>query len=141
MRLSEPSKESKPYRLKPGDVIQFGVDYKGATEDNARSISVRVELKTKILESVPQSGNAAHVSSDKSTGTAENQDTLVGQNNEGTTLVQGGNKGPGKNDRTLVGGGGQEDGTLYHERQGQPGPGGYGIYPTHLLTNFAISVF
>lgn len=34
MRLSEPSKESKPYRLKPGDVIQFGVDYKGATEGN-----------------------------------------------------------------------------------------------------------
>jgi hypothetical protein len=32
MRLSEPSKESKPYRLKSGDVIQFGVDYKGATE-------------------------------------------------------------------------------------------------------------
>ena len=32
MRLSEPSKESKPYRLKPGDMIQFGVDYKNATE-------------------------------------------------------------------------------------------------------------
>jgi pSer/pThr/pTyr-binding forkhead associated (FHA) protein len=32
MRLSEPSRESKPYRLKPGDVLQFGVDYKGATE-------------------------------------------------------------------------------------------------------------
>lgn len=34
MRLSEPSKESKPYRLKPGDMIQFGVDYKNATEGN-----------------------------------------------------------------------------------------------------------
>jgi pSer/pThr/pTyr-binding forkhead associated (FHA) protein len=34
MRLSEPSRESKPYRLKPGDVVQFGVDYKGATEGN-----------------------------------------------------------------------------------------------------------
>ncbi len=121
MRLSEPSKESKPYRLKPGDVIQFGVDYKGATEDNARSISVRVELKTKILESVPQAANPVHVPSDKSTGTAENQDTLVGQQgNEGTTLVQGGKK---NNDRTLVGNGGQEDGTLYHEKAGQQGGG------------------
>lgn len=32
MRLSEPGKESKPYKLKTGDIIQFGVDYKGATD-------------------------------------------------------------------------------------------------------------
>jgi pSer/pThr/pTyr-binding forkhead associated (FHA) protein len=36
MRLSEPAKESKPYKLKSGDVIQFGVDYKGATEGSSR---------------------------------------------------------------------------------------------------------
>jgi hypothetical protein len=38
MRLSEPAKESKPYKLKSGDVIQFGVDYKNATEGTIRSL-------------------------------------------------------------------------------------------------------
>lgn len=29
LRLSPTTKESKPYPVKEGDIIQFGVDYKG----------------------------------------------------------------------------------------------------------------
>jgi hypothetical protein len=32
MRLSEPGKESKPFQLNSGDIIQFGVDYKGGAD-------------------------------------------------------------------------------------------------------------
>jgi len=92
MRLSEPSKESKPYRLKPGDVIQFGVDYKGATEDNARCISIRVDLKTRIADGPPLMPGMSRAE-------GEREETLVGGNGDGATLV-------GKNqhrDETLVG--------------------------------------
>lgn len=104
MRLSEPGKESKPYRLKPGDVIQFGVDYKGATEDNARCVSVRVDLKQKMVASsivaaaraavkagipptLPQfdqestlTGGGTNTSQDQATlvTAAKNESTLVG---------------------------------------------------------------
>lgn len=83
MRLSEPSKESKPYRLKPGDVIQFGVDYKGATEDNARCVSIRVDLKTKVIEGTaggPRGEDATLV------GGAGPERTLVGNNPESTLV-------------------------------------------------------
>lgn len=32
MRLSPSGKESRPYPLKQGDVLQFGVDFKGKTD-------------------------------------------------------------------------------------------------------------
>lgn len=122
MRLSEPSKESKPYRLKPGDVIQFGVDYKGATEDNARCISVRVDLKTKVMEGAPPATGM------RQPGEDGREETLVG--GEGTTLV-GGTRGSTKtstNDRTLVGNGKPEEGTLYGDQNNQrpPMPGNMG---------------
>lgn len=47
MRLSEPGKESRPYRLHTNDTVQFGVDYKNAEDDNNRCVSVKIEIKTK----------------------------------------------------------------------------------------------
>ncbi|KAJ3210463.1 hypothetical protein HDU67_005272 [Dinochytrium kinnereticum] len=42
MRLSPSGKESRPYPIKENDVIQFGVDYKGKTEDIFKCITVKV---------------------------------------------------------------------------------------------------
>ncbi|KAI8847045.1 SMAD/FHA domain-containing protein [Chytridium lagenaria] len=42
MRLSPSGKESRPYPVKENDVIQFGVDYKGKTEDIFKCITVKV---------------------------------------------------------------------------------------------------
>jgi pSer/pThr/pTyr-binding forkhead associated (FHA) protein len=90
MRLSEAGKESKPYRLKPGDIVQFGVDYKGAQEgngiylililDNAKCISVTIDIKTKMEDVAITNAN----NGPKSNGEC----TLVGANQgEGNTLV------------------------------------------------------
>lgn len=32
MRLSEPGKESKPFKLNDGDIVQFGVDFRGSDD-------------------------------------------------------------------------------------------------------------
>ncbi|KAL3900482.1 MAG: hypothetical protein SGCHY_001301 [Lobulomycetales sp.] len=42
MRLSPTTKESKPFPVKEGDIIQFGVDYKGRPDDVYKSITVRI---------------------------------------------------------------------------------------------------
>ncbi|KAI9095578.1 hypothetical protein DFS34DRAFT_626469 [Phlyctochytrium arcticum] len=42
MRLSPSGKESRPYPLKEGDVLQFGIDYKGKPDDVYKSVMVRV---------------------------------------------------------------------------------------------------
>ncbi|KAI8895536.1 hypothetical protein BC833DRAFT_600936 [Globomyces pollinis-pini] len=42
MRLSPSSKESRPYPLKQGDVLQFGVDFKGKTEDVYRAVTLKL---------------------------------------------------------------------------------------------------
>ncbi|KAI8925376.1 hypothetical protein BC831DRAFT_512568 [Entophlyctis helioformis] len=43
MRLSPAGKESRPYPLKEGDLIQLGVDYKGKTDaDVYRSVSLKI---------------------------------------------------------------------------------------------------
>ncbi|KAJ3107801.1 hypothetical protein HDU97_003149 [Phlyctochytrium planicorne] len=42
MRLSPSGKESRPYPIKENDVLQFGVDYKGKTEDMFKCVNVKV---------------------------------------------------------------------------------------------------
>ncbi|KAJ3091493.1 hypothetical protein HK102_000337 [Quaeritorhiza haematococci] len=42
MRLSPSGKESRPYPLKEGDILQFGIDYKGKPDDVYKSIIVRI---------------------------------------------------------------------------------------------------
>lgn len=44
MRLSLPGDESKPFKLKTGDIIQFGVDYRGGSDDNTKCVAMTVEL-------------------------------------------------------------------------------------------------
>jgi len=47
MRLGEPGKESKPFKIRTGDIIQFGVDFRGTGDapipDDSRCVSVKVE--------------------------------------------------------------------------------------------------
>ncbi|KXS16882.1 hypothetical protein M427DRAFT_494645 [Gonapodya prolifera JEL478] len=45
MRLSPSGKESRPYPLKDGDVIQLGVDYQGRQEDVYKAITIRVVVQ------------------------------------------------------------------------------------------------
>jgi len=47
MRLSLPGEESKPFKLKNGDTVQFGVDRKGGTTPDTKCVSVTVELSFK----------------------------------------------------------------------------------------------
>ncbi|KAK0520784.1 hypothetical protein OC834_006905 [Tilletia horrida] len=44
IRLSAPGVESRPFRIKDGDVVQLGVDYQGGTEEIYRCVKMRVEL-------------------------------------------------------------------------------------------------
>lgn len=44
VRLSPANTESKPHQIKDGDVLQFGVDYQGGTEDIYKSVKIRIEL-------------------------------------------------------------------------------------------------
>lgn len=98
MRLSEPARESKPYRLKSGDILQFGVDYKGATEDSAKCVTVRVDIQQKILEIGPMRsmvgmGQGAGDKDETLVGGASNSKTL-----DGTTFIGNGTK---MNEQTL----------------------------------------
>lgn len=38
MRLSPSNKESRPYPLKDGDIIQLGIDYQGKSQGNEKII-------------------------------------------------------------------------------------------------------
>lgn len=44
MRLSLPGEESKPFKIKNGDAIQFGVDRRGTDDDNMKCVAFTVEL-------------------------------------------------------------------------------------------------
>lgn len=50
MRLGEPGKESKPFKIRAGDILQFGVDFKGAADqpggasEDSKCVSVRVDI-------------------------------------------------------------------------------------------------
>ena len=44
MRLSLPGEESKPFKVKNGDAVQFGVDRRGADEDNMKAVAYSIEL-------------------------------------------------------------------------------------------------
>lgn len=59
VRMSESGVESRPYKLKSGDVVQFGVDHKSAVDDTQRCVQVRVNLQRKVmLSSVVQAVRA-----------------------------------------------------------------------------------
>jgi len=44
MRLSPSNKESRPYPLKDGDVIQLGIDYQGKTQDIFKCVIIKIQI-------------------------------------------------------------------------------------------------
>lgn len=53
-RLSEAGKPSKPHVLKNGDMLQFGMDFRGGTEEIFKCIKVRVETNQSWKRKVQQ---------------------------------------------------------------------------------------
>ncbi|KAJ4299556.1 hypothetical protein N0V90_004802 [Kalmusia sp. IMI 367209] len=43
IRLSQPNQESKPFKIKDGDIIQLGIDFRGGEEMIFRCVKIRVE--------------------------------------------------------------------------------------------------
>ncbi|KAJ4352082.1 uncharacterized protein N0V89_007428 [Didymosphaeria variabile] len=43
IRLSQPNQESKPFKLKDGDIIQLGIDFRGGEEMIFRCVKIRIE--------------------------------------------------------------------------------------------------
>lgn len=43
IRLSQPNEESKPFKIKDGDIIQLGIDFRGGEEMIFRCVKIRVE--------------------------------------------------------------------------------------------------
>ena len=43
IRLSQPNVESKPFKLKDGDIIQLGIDFRGGEEMIFRCVKIRIE--------------------------------------------------------------------------------------------------
>ncbi|KAF2126450.1 hypothetical protein P153DRAFT_369165 [Dothidotthia symphoricarpi CBS 119687] len=43
IRLSQPNVESKPFKIKDGDIIQLGIDFRGGEEMIFRCVKIRVE--------------------------------------------------------------------------------------------------
>ena len=50
MRLSPSNKESRPYPLKDGDIIQLGIDYQGKTQGNLKYIYIYLLLLLQIFK-------------------------------------------------------------------------------------------
>jgi hypothetical protein len=46
MRLSPSNRESRPYPLKDGDVIQLGVDYQQRPEDIYKAVVMKVLIQS-----------------------------------------------------------------------------------------------
>ncbi|KKA28060.1 hypothetical protein TD95_001560 [Thielaviopsis punctulata] len=44
VRLSSPGQESKPFRIKDGDIVQLGIDFRGGEETMFRCVKMRVEV-------------------------------------------------------------------------------------------------
>ncbi|KAH6598954.1 hypothetical protein BASA50_003461 [Batrachochytrium salamandrivorans] len=63
MRLSPSGKESRPYPIKENDVLQFGVDFKGKTEDIYKSVMLKVGFYDQSwIESQKQKANPSRFS-------------------------------------------------------------------------------
>lgn len=43
IRLSQPNTESKPFKIKDGDIVQLGIDFRGGEEMIFRCVKIRVE--------------------------------------------------------------------------------------------------
>lgn len=43
IRLSQPNVESKPFKVKDGDIVQLGIDFRGGEEMIFRCVKIRIE--------------------------------------------------------------------------------------------------
>ncbi|KAI8150139.1 SMAD/FHA domain-containing protein [Fennellomyces sp. T-0311] len=59
-RLSFANKESREFRLKDGDILQLGVNYRGGTQDIYRCIKFRLEINRKRTHQVDVFGFQAY---------------------------------------------------------------------------------
>ncbi|KAI7855167.1 hypothetical protein BDC45DRAFT_506723 [Circinella umbellata] len=74
VRLSSPNKESRPFPLKDGDVLQLGVDYRGGVQDIFRCVKFRLEINRKRTHQVDMFGFQAYQSLRKLTSTPTEKD-------------------------------------------------------------------
>ena len=47
VRLASAQTESKPFKLRDGDIIEFGMDYEGGHSPESRAILMRVNISTR----------------------------------------------------------------------------------------------
>ncbi|KAF2873523.1 FHA domain-containing protein [Massariosphaeria phaeospora] len=60
IRLSQPNVESKPFRLKDGDIIQLGIDFRGGEEMIFRCVKIRVECNRGWQQSINTFNKQTH---------------------------------------------------------------------------------
>lgn len=60
VRLSPPGQESKPTILTDGDAVQFGIDFRGGTEEVYRCVRTRVEINRIFQQNIDKYNRAAH---------------------------------------------------------------------------------
>ncbi|KAL2888433.1 E3 ubiquitin-protein ligase DMA2 [Ceratocystis lukuohia] len=60
VRLSPPGQESKPWRVKDGDIIQLGIDFRGGEETMFRCVKMRVEVNRGWQNSANPFNTSAH---------------------------------------------------------------------------------
>ncbi|KAF2745995.1 hypothetical protein M011DRAFT_468879 [Sporormia fimetaria CBS 119925] len=61
IRLSQPNTESKPFRLKDGDIIQLGIDFRGGEEMIFRCVKIRVECNRGWQQSLNTFNKQTHL--------------------------------------------------------------------------------
>jgi pSer/pThr/pTyr-binding forkhead associated (FHA) protein len=52
IRLSQPNVESKPFKVKDGDVVQLGIDFRGGEEMIFRCVKIRIECNRNWQQSI-----------------------------------------------------------------------------------------
>lgn len=95
MRLSEPGKESKPFKLHDNDIVQFGVDFRGSEENEAKCVSMKINIKmvpSKIVRKEGGSGGPA----EKTVTNLAGVTLIPGQRAAEKTVV------PGRTERTVL---------------------------------------
>ncbi|KAI9259487.1 hypothetical protein BDA99DRAFT_538449 [Phascolomyces articulosus] len=76
VRLCPPNKESRPFPLKDGDILQLGVDYRGGLQDIFRCVKFRLEINRKRTHQVDMFGFQAYQSLRKLTSTPTTEKDL-----------------------------------------------------------------
>ncbi|KAF2806517.1 uncharacterized protein BDZ99DRAFT_394434 [Mytilinidion resinicola] len=60
IRLSQPNQESKPFKVKDGDVVQLGIDFRGGEEMIFRCVKIRIECNRNWQQSINTFNKQTH---------------------------------------------------------------------------------